>query len=698
MNFFEQQERARRNTGWLLALFTLAVIGLGFGVYGATMVALRVSKAQLPGISLQFESGRSGGHSYRTTHRGSPGASEGAPVRRARPPGWWRPDIFAGCFGATLGIIGLASVGRAAGLRAGGIAVAEMMGARVVPPGTQEAQEQRLRNVVEEMAIAASVPVPQIFVLDEEVGINAFAAGHTPADAAIVVTRGTLDHLTRDELQGVIGHEFSHILNGDMRLNIKLMGLLFGILVIGLIGRGMLRIMGSGRGVGRGRGSRGGGGIAALVLAGAMVTVIGYAGLFCARLIKAAVSRQREYLADAASVQFTRHPEGLAGALKKIGGFVFGSQVKARRAEEASHFFFSEAVAYPLFGSWFATHPPLAERIRRIDPRFDGHYPRVRLLETDQAEAKAFVAGVMAGLAPREVGGLALEDVAAPPPSRPAPARIAADPAAVTRLVANPTPDHTDYAAALLRELPDAVRVAIGSAFSAGALVYALLLSEDASVRERQMAAVRSGAGPELERETWRLSAALSGIEARWRLPIAKLALPSLRAMTAAQQATFARTAQALIDADARLSLFEFGIVRTLLRHLAAGSVAPPRETIRSLEPVLADCRTVLSCLARHGQPDEAGARRAFDAGAARLRLPDRLGLLPASEACGLDAVAAAMDRLRGTVPRVREQILDACAHCVLADATVTLAETELLRVVADGLDCPLPPFITPAA
>jgi Zn-dependent protease with chaperone function len=573
-----------------------------------------------------------------------------------------------------------------------------MMGARVVPPGTQQAHEQRLRNVVEEMAIAASVPVPQIFVLDDEAGINAFAAGHTPADAAIVVTRGTLDHLNRDELQGVIGHEFSHVMNGDMRMNIRLMGLLFGILVIGLIGRGMLRIMSFGRGGGRVRGGRGGGGgIAALVIAGALVTLIGYAGLFCARLIKAAVSRQREYLADSASVQFTRNPDGIAGALKKIGGFVFGSQVKARRAEEASHFFFSEAVAYPLFSGWFATHPPLKERIRRIDPSFEGHYPHVRLLEADEVEAKAFVAGVTAGLVPLDEAGTAFGEVPAAPPARPGGTRIVADPAAVTRLVANPSPEHTDYAAALLRELPDPVRVAIGSAFSAGALVYALLLSDDAAVRERQIADVRSGAGPELERETWRLAAALSGIETRWRLPIAKLALPSLRTMTPEQQATFARTVKALVDADASLSLFEFGIVRTLLRQLAAGSVAPPRVTIRSLEPVLPDCRTLLSCLARHGQPDEAGAQRAFAAGADRLRLPASLGLLPEGDACAFDAVAAALDRLRGTVPRVREQILDACAHCVLADGTVTLEEAELLRVVADGLDCPLPPFITPA-
>jgi Zn-dependent protease with chaperone function/acyl dehydratase len=680
MNFFEQQERARRNTGWLLFLFTVAVIGLGFGVYGATMAGLHVSRGHFPVSGFRYEFGTSRAPGYRSTHRPSPDAPARASVpRRAAPLGWWRPDIFIGCFSATLGVIGLASLGRTAGLRAGGIAVAEMMGARVVPPGTQEVRERRLRNVVEEMALAASVPVPQIFVLDEEGGINAFAAGHTPADAAIVVTRGTLEHLNREELQGVIGHEFSHILNGDMRMNVRIMGLLFGILVIAVIGRGLLRIMSFGRG-GRGRG---GGGFAAFLVAGALVTLIGYAGLFCARLIKAAVSRQREYLADAASVQFTRNADGIAGALKKIGGFVFGSQVKARRAEEASHFFFSDAVSYSLFSGLFATHPPLHERIRRVDPSFDGHYPQVRLLAADAVEdgasgAEAFEA---AGFAPAGQGV----------------ARIATDPASVTRLVGNPNPDHTDYAAALLRELPDALREAMGSAFSASALIYAMLLSEDAAVRERQVATVRTGLGAEMERETWRLAAALGGTEARWRLPVAKLALPALRAMTPAQQEAFAGTVGALITADAQVSLFEFAISRTLVRHLAAGRVAPPRATVRTLGPVLDDCRTLLSCLARQGQPDEIGAQRAYAAGAARLQMPTRLGLL-GSEACSLEATGAALDRLRTTVPRVREQILDACAHGVLADATVTLEEAELLRVVADALDCPLPPFLTPAA
>jgi Zn-dependent protease with chaperone function len=669
MNFFEHQERARRNTGWLLLLFVLAVIALGIGVYAATLVGLNVSRGHLPLVSVSHEFGRAWTDGPAHPHAARPRAVGDDGVHRAAPLGWWRPEIFAACFALTLLIILLASLARTAGLRAGGVAVAEMMGARVVPPGSAPAGERRLRNVVEEMALAASVPVPQIFVLDEEAGINAFAAGHTPADAAIVVTRGTLERLNRDELQGVIGHEFSHILNGDMRLNIRLMGVLFGILVIGVIGRGMMRIMSGGR---RGRGGRGGGAAVAFLLAGALVALVGYAGLFCARLIKAAVSRQREYLADAASVQFTRNPGGIAGALKKIGGFALGSRVNAPRAEEASHFFFNDAVAYGLFTGLFATHPPLAERIRRVDPSFDGSLPEMTDLVADEEEGAAAFAG----------------GAAAP---------VAADPAAVTAAVGRPRPEHADHAAALLRELPETLREAVGSSFSAVALVYAMVLAREEDVRGRQAEALRARSGAALERETWRLAAALGEIDARWWLPVAQLSLPALRAMTPAQQDTFAATVRDLVAADDRVSLFEFAVTRTLLRRLAAGRVAPPRATIRAPGEVAGECQAVLSCLARHGGSDEVGAQRAYAAGAARLGLPTRWGLLP-DAGCALDRVAAALDRLRATVPALRERILDACAHCVLADASVTMAEAELLRVVADALDCPLPPFLAPAA
>ncbi len=664
-NFFEHQDRARRNTGWLLFLFFFAVVALGIGVYLATLLGLQLSHVEFSGTQVGFQ-----------THRGY---THGDAAREVRPFRLWRPDIFAGCFAGTLLVIFIASLGRTSALRSGGTAVAEMLGGRLVPPGTSDPRERRLRNVVEEMAIASSVPVPQVFVLDEEPGINAFAAGHTPGDAAVVVTRGTLERLNRDELQGVVGHEFSHILNGDMRLNVRLMGVLFGILVIGIIGRGMIRIMpGSRRSV---RGGRGGGAALAFIVAGALIALIGYAGLLCARLIKAAVSRQREFLADAASVQFTRNPNGIAGALKKIGGHALGSAVGAPRAEEASHFFFHTALSYNLLGGLFATHPPLAERIRRVDPSFDGNFPEVPIVDVEEALVDAETAAV-AGFAASPVASLAL------------------DPSAVIQQVGHPRPEHTDYAVALLRELPDALRQATTSSFTSCALIYGLLLSDVPETRDRQAAMIREHSGEDLLRETWRLAAALGDMDARWRLPVAKLAQPVLRQMTADQRARFSKTIGELIAADQQVSLFEFALTRTLLRHLTPDrAAATPRVSIRSLDAVLGEAGLLLSCLAHSGSRDEPeNAGRAFAAGVARFGAAAQgLALLPA-ERCPLSEVEQAVERLRATSPRLRETILDACAHCVLSDYEVTPEEADLLRVVADALDCPLPPFLTPAA
>ena len=221
------------------------------------------------------------------------------------------------------------------------------------------------------MAIASGMPVPDIYVLEQESGINAFAAGYTPGDAAIAVTRGTLELLDREELQGVIGHEFSHILNGDMRLNIRLMGVLFGIMVLGLIGRMILR---SGHHASIVSSRRGRGAPAVLII-GLGLAILGGIGVFVARAIKASISRQREFLADASAVQFTRQTDGLASALKKIGGYEEGSHLQAADPEEVSHMLFGTGSR---LSGMFATHPPLTERIQALDPHFKASdYPVV---------------------------------------------------------------------------------------------------------------------------------------------------------------------------------------------------------------------------------------------------------------------------------------------------------------------------------
>ena len=345
MDFFEDQEDARRKTGRLVALFVLAVLSIIASVYAVVSGALVYATGEA-----QF----------------------------------WRPELFLAVVATTVAVVALGSLYKIAQLRGGGRVVAETLDGKLILSDSVDPQERKVLNVVEEMAIASGTPVPPVYVMQQETGINAFAAGYGPGDAVIGVTRGCIEQLSRDELQGVIAHEFSHILNGDMRLNIRLIGVLNGILIIGIIGYTVMRVMfysGSGRSR---NGGKGGGAAMAMLVVAVGLMVVGFLGTFFGNMIKAAVSRQREYLADGSAVQFTRNPTGVAGALKRIGAYAKGSTVATPRAVEASHMFFARAIKSG-FSSMLATHPPLEERIRRIDPGWDGTYPEKRLPEPEPA-------------------------------------------------------------------------------------------------------------------------------------------------------------------------------------------------------------------------------------------------------------------------------------------------------------------------
>ena len=323
MDFFEKQELARRRTKWLFVYFVLAILGI--------IAALHFGFCAIFGQAFDD----------------------------------W--EILGVTAAGVIGSVGIASLVKIIQLAKGGKAVAEMLGGTPVDPATTDPSERRLRNVVEEMSLASGVPVPSLYILDED-SINAFAAGYGPTDAAIGVTRGCIENLTRDELQGVVAHEFSHILNGDMRLNIRLMGLLSGILFLAVLGGVLVRIAASSP---RGRSSneKNNASLAALLLgAGAVLYLVGWIGVFFSKLIQAAVSRQREFLADASAVQFTRNPQGIAGALAKIGHLT--SRLQHPRAREASHMFFGNGLAESWF-NLFATHPPIKERIAQIAPNLE---------------------------------------------------------------------------------------------------------------------------------------------------------------------------------------------------------------------------------------------------------------------------------------------------------------------------------------
>jgi Zn-dependent protease with chaperone function len=620
-DFFERQSVARRNTKWLVVMFVLAVIGIVGTTFVATALAVGATGGEVP-LEVPI------------------GASLGA-----------------------LALIGGGSAFKIAQLSGGGTVLAERLNGRRVYPNSTDPIERRLLNVVEEMALASGVPVPPVFLLAEERGINAFAAGFSPSDAVIGVTRGCAEQLTRDQLQGVIAHEFSHILNGDMRLNLRLIGVLNGILILGLVGRELLRV--AGRGGGRSRRSNG---LAYLLLIGLVFMVLGFLGLFFGSLIKAAVSRQREFLADASAVQFTRHPEGIAGALKRIGAAVFGSKLVNPRAAEASHMYFAEGLP-----SLFATHPPLDERIRRIDPQWDGQYPPPLPADAVVDVAAEEAAGLVGGA---DVYG------------RPVPVEVVER---AVEQVGNPSEIHRQYAQELVAAMPPPVVDAARDPYGARAVIFATLLDRDADIRAAQLRALEQIADPNVFELTLRLTPAVSQLDVRARLPLVDMTLPALRAMSLSQYQQFTRCFISLVEADQRLGLFEWTLHQILLRHLRPQfEPIRPRPTVYyGLQRLGAPCSVLLSALARASQADD---QTAFDAG--RRYLPDvSLELLP-PQASSLQKLNAALVELAQAAPKQRQRLVDACAACICADGKVRVGEAELLRAVCDLLNCPMPPLL----
>ena len=669
MDFFEAQARAKKRTNRLVVLFALAVAGtILVGYFMAVFVM-----AQVPGQVQR--------------HRGYVEYQPDA----VRQQLLWQPQVFAVVALGTLGVVGFASLFKWSEFRSGGAAVAESVGGRRMEPRTIDLNERRLLNVIEEMAIASGVPMPAVYVLDDEPAINAFAAGLTTSDAIVAVTRGTLEKLTRDELQGVIGHEFSHILNGDMRLNVKLTAILFGILVLGLIGRG---ILGSLR-YSRSRGKNSGGIIAGIVVIGVALLIVGYVGYFFGRIIQAAVSRQREFLADASAVQFTRNPGGLTGALKKIGGYALGSSLQTTKATAIGHFFFAQGFTSMFGGAW-ATHPPLDERIRAIDPQFDGQFftPKTVVDVAHEPWSRPGRPGNIAGFAPGALEHTAMVQAAA----KAAPRSIPFKPASLIATAGTITSLQVDHAQQLLAALPGQLRNAARTPAEAAVLVYGLVLGSEPALREKQQALVVQHAGAEAARQLAELRPALSLLQEQARLPLLQLTLPALRSLDAAALDRLVTTLDELVHADSQVSVFEFALQKVLIHHLELGQKpAAPGAQLYSFNAVATEIAVVLTALARVAASDEAGATQAFAAGASQLRMLEGQLTLLAPAAAEFIWLDAALDKLATASGPIKQRLLTAAAHVVEADGVVLVAEAELLRAIAATLDVPLPPVIAAA-
>ncbi len=648
MDFFEQQEVARRRTTRLVFYFVLAMIAIVVAIYFVVWIAL------------VFSSG------------GKPNPYEETP---------WHPELFLPVALGTMGVILLGSLYKTAQLSAGGEAVAAMMGGRRIDRQTRDPAEQRLLNIVEEMALASGTPVPPVYVMTGEPSINAFAAGFEPGDAVIGVSQGCLTYLSRDELQGVMAHEFSHILNGDMRMNLRLVGILHGILILAILGWCVLRMAGTGRR--SSRGGKDGGGMALILAVGLGLLVIGGIGLLFGKLIKSAISRQREYLADASAVQFTRLPGGIAGALKKIGGRPETSKIEDGHAEEISHMFFGNA-----FGSFgwhlFSTHPALAERIQRIDPSFSGEFPkRVNPVKVPAERRKADKKKKKRRETSKAAGAGGPLDA------------IPLGPADVLGQIGVAGMGQLLSIAALLESIPEPLRDASAEPYSARAVVYAVLLDRDAPMREKQLGALKSRAEELSYRETLRLAPLMDALPESSRLPLVETCVPTLKNLSPRQYATFRDNVAALVAADSKIDLLEYGVQTMLLGQLDVhfGLAKPVRVRYHRIDPLLPSLVGILSTLAYAGQEDEPDVKRAFDKGMAEV---DRTASLAARSDCSGRSLDA-LEILAQAAPELKKRVLCACVACVAADGKVTTREGELVQVIAASLGVPVPPIVVTA-
>lgn len=648
MNFFASQDKARKHTFQLIMLFSLAVIILIIMVNVLVMVALGfIDNGQL-----------SNGQSF-----------------------WQQMDwrTFATISGAVGLVVLIGSLYKIMALSGGGKVVAEGLGGQLITPNTTDLDQRKLLNVVEEMAIASGTPAPPVYLLADENGINAFAAGFSSKDAVIGVTQGTIEHLSRDQLQGVIAHEFSHIFNGDMRLNIRLIGVLNGILILGIIGYHLLYSTSHSR---RGRGDgKGAAGILAVAIG---LIVIGFAGTFFGSLIKAAVSRQREYLADASAVQFTRNPNGIAGALKRIGGLKFGSVLKDPGAAEISHAFFAQGVSGFMQGL-SATHPPLAKRILHIDPNWDGKFATSDQPDTEQSAQAADKKGSMpkeklAKIMSSVVTGASMIDVANS-----------------INQIGNPGQVTVDYARALIAQLPTAVKDAAREPYGARAVIYALLVDKDQDVRHKQLAHLHQYADSNVEVVTRKLLPEMDNLAVALRLPLIDIAIPALKQLSAAQYQNFRDNMDALIDMDFKLVLQEWTLRKILFIHLDAHFFKHPTRPMGTTdsEQLKAEIALLLSVLTYAGQQEQVAREQAFSNGITVLEIGELT--LVNENAVKLTDLDVALQKLEKLKPLAKPKLLHACAACVMRDQKIEPLEVELLRAFSDVLACPMPPLICSA-
>ncbi len=661
MDFFAHQEQARRQSSLLLGLFAVAVLLIVVSVYLVILLIFQPPPDLLPSVP----------------------ASPDSPVLTSLEK-YWNGELFAWAAGLTVLLVASGSLYKITSLSSGGgAAIAQSLGGVPVSPSTSRPKERQLLNIVEEMSLAAGISPPRLYLVDSP-SVNAFAAGNSINSAVVGVTRGCVEKLSRQELQGVIAHEFSHIINGDMVTNLRLVGLLHGILLIAIVGRILLRT------ASRSGGSRESGKAKLLFfLVGLGLVAIGSIGVFFGRMIKAAVSRQREFLADATAVQYTRDPEGIYGALEKIYSLPEGGRIDEPVAEEVAHLFFADALHKSSFSMLvasitaplFSTHPPLPVRMKRILP-----------------------------------GGRAASTTRSVPPSgratrHPLPSFLSArllDTLEVGQLDRAHLDSAKQWVAALPPILEESLRTPAGSS-----AVLLALLTKHLTPPEKISAHLRLGKIPStIWQQATALEPSLATLPASAALPLIDLCLPALKELPVSDLKTVHQHLESLAEQPGGEGLLGY-MVNAFVRARLADQLPAQRSLgfSHGITAHLTSVRVILSTLARHGHPltDDlaqeafAQAMRIFSAAlelgdsgvsAHKLEFPPRFFVLLDRLQCDHHRFDQSLFSLRLAPPVFKEALLASCAECVFKDGTITPAEHQLMRAISGVLDCPIPPPI----
>ncbi|MBT3312165.1 MAG: M48 family metallopeptidase [Desulfobacteraceae bacterium] len=657
-DFFAKQDKARKKTAILFLYFIPAIIITVLVI--SIFIHLFISSPLMLNDFIRFYGG------YQ--------------VDNSTP--WYRPGLYLWVLSIVTWLVIFSNLVKIREVsRGGGIAIAEMLGGRVVNPGSKNPGERKLLNVVEEMAIASGIPVPMVFVMDRVEGINAFAAGFSPEDTVISATMGCIRYLDRDELQGVIAHEFSHILNGDMVLNSRFIGMLHGILFFSLLGARIMKVTGK-------PGDNAG---IFFYIFGLFLQMIGSIGVFFGKLIKCAVSRQREFLADAYAVQFTRNPMGLAGALKKIGGLRGGSRVYNAYAEIVSHLFFSNGLRQPFMKS-MATHPPIEDRILKLDKYFDGTYPVMNVYSDLDEDPFGDAVTYKNKDIDKKHGELSLEASGGEEIVRKLDGSYIIG--SISSTIGNPQANHILYASALISGLHDKVAESVHDPYGACAVIYCLLLDKKSEIRKSQIERLKRYSDNSLMGDMKKLIPLIDSLGRETRLPLVDMAIPSLKHLSRVQYVAFRDNMKRLAEADKKVSIFEYTLQCIIIRCLDPLFLksAPSKSVYYTIEPIILECFELLSFLSWHGTKEEAVSDKSFNSGMAELQNKGGYTILPI-EKCNLKTFDRALKKITAASPGIKKRVLNACSICVAVDSKITINEAELLRAVADSLGCPLPLF-----